>query len=51
MQMVHEVSVIPYPSRTLAPKHTLKNIMTSLLIGEAPVVMSLTIPPTLSASE
>jgi hypothetical protein len=30
---------MPYPSITLAPKHTLRNIMTSSLMGDAPTCM------------
>jgi hypothetical protein len=36
MVMADDDSVMPYPSRTVAPKHTLRKVITSSLMGEAP---------------
>jgi len=42
--MVQAVSVMPYPSETVAPKQIRRNSKTSVEIGEAPVLMNLISP-------
>jgi len=42
--MVQAVSVMPYPSETVAPKQMRRNSKTSVEIGEAPVLMNLISP-------
>lgn len=44
MAMVQAVSVMPYPSETVAPKQIRRNSKTSVDIGEAPVLMNLVSP-------